>query len=206
MKKRIYLFDFDKTLTDEDSIFLLWKYAFKKKKCHFLSFAMRMVRGSFKYIIHGFNFTMIKNEMVSVIGYFSDDELRAFVRYVYNEHILKDGVEFFNSIDNSSYKMLVSASPINYLKYLDEFFDFDCIIGTDLNDDLTLSGKNNRSYEKVRRIRNHLREVNIEIDYDSSCAFSDSYKADRPMLEMVKNRYLINSDLKIDGYNNFHWI
>ncbi len=205
MKKKVILFDFDKTLTDEDSIFLLWKYAFSKKKTNIFVFGFKMIKGFFKYLFTGLNFIMIKNEMCSVLKYFNEDELEEFVDYIYKNHILQDGVDYFKTFDDDSYKMLVSASPINYLKYLDKYFDFDMIMGTNLNKEYQVVGKNNKSSEKVRRIRNHLREKDISIEYEISLAFSDSFKDDRPMLQLVKNRYLINSDIEKKGFNNLNW-
>lgn len=205
MNKKVILFDFDKTLTDEDSIFLLWKYAFSKKKTNIFVFGFKMIKGFFKYLFTGLNFIMIKNEMCSVLKYFNEDELEEFVDYIYKNHILQDGVDYFKTFDDDSYKMLVSASPINYLKYLDKYFDFDMIMGTNLNKEYQVVGKNNKSSEKVRRIRNHLREKDISIEYEISLAFSDSFKDDRPMLQLVKNRYLINSDIQKKGFNNLNW-
>lgn len=205
MKQKIILFDFDKTLTDKDSIFLLWKYAFSKKKTNRIIFLLKMIKGFFKYLFTFGDFLMIKNEMTSVLSLFTEDELREFVDYIYENHILKDGVKYFNNLDKDAYKMLVSASPINYLKYLDKYFNFDTIIGTNLDEDFKVLGKNNKSSEKVKRIRKDLKNHNYSIDYDNSMAFSDSYKDDRPMLLLVKNRFLINSDIEKDGYNNLIW-
>lgn len=205
MKKTIVMFDFDKTLTDKDSIILLWQYAFKKKKTNIFVFIAKMIKGFFKYIFSGMNFLMIKNELCSCLKYFNEIELEEFVDFVYNNHILKDGVNYYNNIDKNSYRMLVSASPVNYLVYLKKYFDFDVIIGTDLNSDYKVVGKNNKSSEKVRRIRNNLRENDLSIDYEKSMAFSDSYKDDLPMLLLAKNRYLINSDVKKRGFNYLNW-
>lgn len=205
MKKQIILFDFDKTLTDDDSIFLLWKYAFSKKKTNYFKFILQMIKGFFKFLFSGFNFLMFKNELCSVLKYFNDEELKEFIDYIYEEHIYKDGVEEFNNLPKDSYKMLVSASPINYLKFVDKYFDFDLIIGTNLDNEYNVLGKNNKSTEKVKRIKKHLLEMDFNIDYENSSAFSDSFKDDRPMLMLVKNRFLINSDVEKRGYKNLNW-
>lgn len=205
MKKQIILFDFDKTLTDDDSIFLLWKYAFSKKKTNYFKFILQMIKGFFKFLFSGFNFLMFKNELCSVLKYFNDEELKEFIDYIYEEHIYKDGVEEFNNLPKDSYKMLVSASPINYLKFVDKYFDFDLIIGTNLDNEYNVLGKNNKSTEKVKRIKKHLLEMDFNIDYENSSSYSDSFKDDRPMLMLVKNRFLINSDVEKRGYKNLNW-
>lgn len=205
MKKQIILFDFDKTFTDNDSIFLLWKYAFSKRKTNYFKFIFKMIRGFFKFLFSGFNFLMFKNEMCSVLKYFNDDELEKFIDYIYEKHIYKDAIDEFNNLPKDSYRILASASPINYLNFLDKYFNFDLILGTNLDENYNVLGKNNKNTEKVKRIRKHLLDVNISIDYEKSKAYSDSFKADRPMLMLVKNRYLINSKVKKRGYTNLNW-
>lgn len=203
MKKKVFLFDFDKTLTDEDSIFLLWKYAIKNKKVTRFFYYRNMLAGGIKYL-GSKDFRDIKNRMCMVLNYLTDEDLELFVDYLYNNHILKEGEEYFNNLEDG-YKMLVSASPTNYLKYVKKYFDFDVIMGTDLDVNFKIMGKNNKHQEKVRRINEYLKDIEIEIDYENSSGFSDSYSDDKPMLEMVKNRYLINSDKDIEGYNNLTW-
>lgn len=204
MKKKVFLFDFDKTLTDEDSIFLLWEYAIENKKISRINYYWTMFLGALKYIFTLDNFKHMKNAMCSVLKYLSEEDLKNFAAYIYNNHILKEGEEYFNNL-GEGYKMLVSASPINYLKYMDKYFAFDVIMGTNLDSNFKIVGENNKQEAKVRRIDEYLKEKNIEIDYEISEGYSDSYSADRPMLEMVKNRYLINSDKREEGYINLSW-
>ncbi|MGO1580729.1 MAG: HAD family hydrolase [Peptoniphilaceae bacterium] len=203
MKKEILLFDFDKTLTKEDTIVLLWKYAVMKKKVSQLFYYQKVVKASYKYMRKR-NFKHFKNQICQILHYFSEKELIEFTDYVYNNYMLKDGLDYFNNL-HRDYSMLVSASPITYLKYFKKYLDFDVIIGTELDKDFNLLGENNKSFEKVLRINKHLSDMNFEIDYEKSKAFSDSFSADRPMLELVKNRYLINSNKKIPGYTNLIW-
>ncbi|WP_036730024.1 HAD family hydrolase [Peptoniphilus mikwangii] len=203
MKKQILLFDFDKTLTRKDSILILWEYAVKIDKISKLYFYKNIISSMNSYLIIKDRITF-KNKICSVLNYFSESELEKFAEYVYTNYMLTDGIKYFNSLDRD-YAMLVSASPITYLKYFKKYLNFDIIIGTELDENFLLKGENNRFTEKVKRINNHLTNLGYEIDYDNSCAFSDSYSSDRPMLEMVKNRYLINSNKKFNGYNNLTW-
>ena len=52
-------------------------------------------------------------------------------------------------------------------------------------------GKNCKNAEKVVRLNIVLKQLDLEIDYDNSYAYSDSLH-DIPMLKMVKNRIRIN--------------
>ncbi|RVU54318.1 HAD family hydrolase [Anaerosphaera multitolerans] len=204
MKTRVFLFDFDKTLTDEDSIFLLWEYAIKMKRISRFYYIGKMILGAFKYIFSLGNFKYMKTEMCSVLKYLSEEDLKNFVDYIYENHILKEGEVYFNNL-GEGYKMLVSASPINYLKYITKYLNFDVVIGTELDENFKLVGENNKHRAKVKRIQEHLGKVGIEIDYEISEGYSDSYSADRPMLEMVNHRYLINSKVREEGYKNLSW-
>ncbi|CDZ74615.1 HAD-superfamily hydrolase, subfamily IB [Peptoniphilus sp. ING2-D1G] len=203
MKKTIALFDFDKTLTDTDSIILIWQYALKNKKVDKLFYYKKLLMGSVGYLSKS-NFKVFKSNICQVINYLSEDELKDFAKYVYENHMLSDGIKYLNSL-SVDYKMLVSASPINYLKYFYEYLDFDVIIGTELDENCNLLKENNKSQEKVKVIKEHLSSKKIEIDYENSMAFSDSYKDDKPMLSLVKNRFLINSRVKDPEYTNLNW-
>ncbi|WBW49584.1 HAD family hydrolase [Peptoniphilus equinus] len=201
---RLALFDFDKTLTTEDTMAILWRYFFRtKRRRDVLSCVGGVARGGLSYIHKG-DFNAFKGDMVQILRHFSEGELEAFADYVYGNHMLHDGVAALKALD-VEYKMLVSASPINYLKYFAKYLDFDVIIGTDLDSYYRIEGTNNKGYEKVRRIQAHLKSKGLTIDYDRSMAFSDSYKADRPMLELVANRYLINSKVQKPGYDHLTW-
>ncbi|MDO5041068.1 MAG: HAD family hydrolase [Peptoniphilus sp.] len=203
MKKTIALFDFDKTLTDTDSIILIWRYAIENKKVSKSFYYKKIIVGSAGYLFKS-DFKIFKSSICQVINRFSEDDLKDFAKYVYENHMLKDGIEYLNSL-SADYKMLVSASPINYLKYFYDYLDFDMIIGTELDENCNVLHENNKSYEKVRIIKEHLAQREIEIDYENSMAFSDSYKDDKPMLSMVKNRFLINSKIRDPQYVNLNW-
>ncbi|WP_019131894.1 HAD family hydrolase [Peptoniphilus obesi] len=203
MIKKIAFFDFDKTLTDQDTIILLWKFAMDKNMISKTYYYKMILSGGINYL-KKFNFDDFKSSVCQIFHHFSEEDLEEFVDYVYKNHMLKDGLEFLSNLE-VDYKMLVSASPINYLKYFNKYLDFDKIIGTKLDIYCNILDGNNKHNLKVKRIKEHLEEENIEIDYENSLAFSDSYNHDRPMLELVKNRFLINSRKKVSGYTNLYW-
>lgn len=202
MKGKILLFDFDKTLTTDDTIVLFIKYFLKKKKLKYTSTIAFILKGGLKYLSSR-DVKLLKNEVCRKFKYFSEDEFIEFVDYVYKNHMLKEGLDFLEN-EKRDLALLVSASPINYLKYFKKYLQFDEIIGTELDENFNVL-ENNKGVEKVRRIKSYLKDIDFEIDYDISMGFSDSYNADRPMLEMVKNRFLINSKKHIPEYNNLYW-
>lgn len=205
MKRKVVLYDFDKTVVDCESIVELYKYAYKNKKINIFKSLLDLSAAYIKAKLNS-DFTIMKNQMVSVIKYFTEDELQDFVtNYLYPKFFFKEFEEEFSSYDEDSIKILCSASATNYLIYVGELFPFDYIIGTDLDDDYKLSRGNNKKDIKVKNIKEILERDGIEIDYENSLAYSDSYKDDKYMLRMVKNRFLINSKVNKKGYVNLFW-
>ncbi|MDU5571029.1 MAG: HAD family hydrolase [Peptoniphilus harei] len=205
MKRKVVLYDFDKTLVDCESIVELYKYAYKNKKINIFKSLLDLSAAYIKAKLNS-DFTIMKNQMVSVIKYFTEDELQDFVtKYLYPKFFFKEFEEEFSSYDEDSIKILCSASATNYLIYVGELFPFDYIIGTDLDNDYKLCRGNNKKDIKVKNIKEILERDGIEIDYENSLAYSDSYKDDKYMLRMVKNRYLINSKVNKKGYVNLTW-
>ena len=205
MKRKVVLYDFDKTVLDCESIVELYKYAYKNKKINIFKSLLNLSAAYIKAKLNS-DFTIMKNQMVSVIKYFTEDELQDFVtNYLYPKFFFKEFKEEFSSYDEDSIKILCSASATNYLIYVGELFPFDYIIGTDLDNDYKLCRGNNKKDIKVKNIKEILERDGIEIDYENSLAYSDSYKDDKYMLRMVKNRYLINSKVNKKGYVNLTW-
>lgn len=205
MKRKVVLYDFDKTVVDCESIVELYKYAYKNKKINIFKSLLNLSAAYIKAKLNS-DFTIMKNQMVSVIKYFTEDELQDFVtNYLYPKFFFKEFEEEFSSYDEDSIKILCSASATNYLIYVGELFPFDYIIGTDLDNDYKLCRGNNKKDIKVININEILEREGIEIDYENSLAYSDSYKDDKYMLRMVKNRYLINSKVNKKGYVNLTW-
>lgn len=205
MKRKVVLYDFDKTVLDCESIVELYKYAYKNKKINIFKSLLNLSAAYLKAKLNS-DFTIMKNQMVSVVKSFTEDELEDFVtNYLYPKFFFKEFEEEFSSYDEDSIKILCSASATNYLIYVGELFPFDYIIGTDLDNDYKLCRGNNKKDIKVKNINEILERDGIEIDYENSLAYSDSYKDDKYMLRMVKNRYLINSKVNKKGYVNLTW-
>ncbi len=205
MKRKLALYDFDKTVVDCESIVELYKYGFKNKK---IKFARTMGGLASAYIRSKLasDFNIMKNQMVSIIKYFTEDELKDFVTdYLFPKFFFVEFEDEFYSHDEDTIKILCSASATPYLKYVKDLYPFDYIIGTDLGSDYKLTRGNNKKGVKVKNIRDLLAEEGIEIDYENSSAYSDSYDDDKYMLRMTKNRFLINSKVKKKGYENLSW-
>ena len=205
MKRKLALYDFDKTVVDCESIVELYKYGFKNKKIKFFR-TMAGLGSAYIRSKLASDFDIMKNQMVSIIKYFSEDELRNFVTdYLFPKFFFVEFEEEFYSHDEDTIKILCSASATSYLKYVKDVYPFDYILGTDLGSDYKLTRGNNKKDVKVKNIKDLLAQEGIEIDYENSCGYSDSYKDDKYMLRMAKNRFLINSKVNKKGYENLSW-
>lgn len=205
MKKKLALYDFDKTVVDCESIVELYKYGFKNKKINIFKTFGELSCAYIKSKIKS-DFDIMKTQMVSIIKYFSEDELKSFVTdYLYPKFFFKEFEENFNCHDKDTIKILCSASASPYLKYVKEIYDFDYIIGTELDENYKLTKGNNKKNIKVDNIKRLLDKKDIDIDYENSSAYSDSYKDDKYMLRLAKNRFLINSKVNKKGYCNLNW-
>lgn len=205
MKKTVYLFDFDQTIISKDSIFLLWQYAIQKRPYLFTYFPYKVVGGQIAYRSKK-DFRHMKNALLSVLKYLSDEELKDFVHnYLYPKYFFKEVFTRFEDFDKEGVKVLVSASAINYLQYVGDILPFDYIIGTELDNNFRMLGENNKDGEKVKNILKLFQQEGLEIDYDSSHAYSDSYRHDHYMMELVRHRYLINSKVHQEGYEHLTW-
>lgn len=205
MKRKLALYDFDKTVVDCESIVELYKYGFKNKKIKFFRTMAGLVSAYIRSKLAS-DFDIMKNQMVSIIKYFSEDELRDFVTdYLFPKFFFVEFEDEFYSLDEDTIKILCSASATPYLKYVKDLYPFDYILGTDLGDDYKLTRGNNKKDVKVKNIKDLLAQEGIEIDYENSCGYSDSYKDDKYMLRMAKNRFLINSKVNKKGYGNLSW-
>lgn len=205
MKRKLALYDFDKTLVNCESIVELYKYGLKNKKINILNTFGGLASAYIKAKVKS-DFDIMKTQMVSIIKYFSEDELKSFVTdYLYPKFFFEEFEDNFNSYDKDTIKILCSASASPYLKYVKELYDFDYIIGTELDENYNLTSGNNKKDIKVKNIKRLLDKKDIDIDYENSSAYSDSYKDDKYMLRLVKNRFLINSKVNKKGYYNLNW-
>lgn len=205
MKRKVALYDFDKTVVACESIVELYKYAYKNKKINIFKNLWKLAVAYIKSKLNS-DFEIMKNQMVSIIKYLTEDDLQDFVtNYLYPNFFFKEFEDEFSSYEEDTVKILCSASATNYLIYVGELFPFDYIIGTDLDQDYKLYRGNNKKDTKVKNIKEILERDGIEIDYENSLAYSDSYKDDKYMLRLAKNRFLINSKVNKRGYANLSW-
>lgn len=208
MKKKFALFDVDKTLIAGDSMFDLMFWTWKKHPSSIIPSIFNVGIGIIKYIFTGLkDIRPLKNGIFYVVKYLKEEEIAQFAKEVlYDKRLYADALnELKHHRENGSFILLVSASPEIYLKHFSKLIPSDHTIGTLIDEKGRIINENCKSFEKVCRINNWLKETDLEIDYESSVGYSDSFSADEPMLKLAKTRYLINSDKRIEGYKNLEW-
>lgn len=205
MKQKIALFDFDRTVISKDSIFILYDVTARKIPGFRAKLYKELVTGSLFRSPKAVK-KNVKNSFLSMLSYYTEDEIKAFVYEDVMAYAFKEAVDEIYALKAAGYYLLlVSASVEDYLKYVADVLPFDHIIGTKTDEDFEMVGDNNKHAKKVDNILAHLTEKGMEIDYENSVAYSDSLAADRPMMELVKTRYLINNKTDAEGYLHLNW-
>ena len=203
--KKFAIFDFDKTITDRDSIKILWKTYGKKMGARFILQGISIGISFIGYKFTG-DFNPTKNKMAKIFDYLTEEDIDEFVNEVLPKYYYKDALEELEELKKDGFELLlVSASYENYMKKVGDNLGFDFVIGTRLGRLNELIGNNNRREEKVARIESYLENTNEAIDYDNSRSYSDSYRDDKYMMELTANRYLINSNVREEGFRNLVW-
>lgn len=203
--KKYAIFDFDKTITDRDSIKILWDTYGKNMGSQYYLQGISIGASFIGYKFTG-NFNPTKNKMAKIFDYMREEDIEEFVNEVLPKYYYKDALEEIKYLKEQGYTLLlVSASYENYMKKVGENLGFDHVIGTRLGRLNELIGDNNRREEKVARIESYLEEIEESIDYENSRSYSDSYRDDRYMMELTAEKYLINSQVREEGYKNLVW-
>lgn len=203
--KKYAIFDFDKTITDRDSIKILWQTYGKNMGSQYYLQGISIGASFIGYKFTG-NFNPTKNKMAKIFDYMTEEDIEEFVNEVLPKYYYKDALEEIKYLKEDGYTLLlVSASYENYMKKVGENLGFDHVIGTRLGRLNELIGDNNRREEKVARIESYLEKIEESIDYENSRSYSDSYRDDRYMMELTAEKYLINSQVREEGYKNLVW-
>lgn len=195
MKSKFAFWDVDHTFLRGDSMLLFLWYGLRKKPLTVYRIAVVL----WKTLCCKFGLMTVekaKSSFFYVIASFSDSDLEHFFDTQLRTRIYPDAYEELRRLKMEGFQiLLVSASPYAYLKFFKKLQEVDFVIGTELmrrNDYYVplVQGLNCKGEEKVERIRRYLDDSCQSIDYDNSCAYSDSL-SDLPMFRLVRNRYLI---------------
>ncbi|KIL09000.1 UNVERIFIED_ORG: HAD family hydrolase [Clostridium botulinum] len=198
--KKIAIFDIDYTITKKETLMEFFKY-YIKKDIRAIRFLPRAIYCGGMYLLKFYDEKMVKEKFLKFIDGISEDELDKIVESFYTEKLsnllYSDAMDMMKKLKAEGYDIyLISASPEFYINKFYSVKEVDRVIGTKFkfNDGKFLrqmDGINCKGEEKVRRLKEVLKEEKIEVDFKESYMFSDSL-SDKPLLDLVGKPYLIN--------------
>lgn len=177
----INAYDFDGTIYDGDSSFDFYLYSLKRNKLVLLQLPIQL-GAAILYLLKIYDKTKFKEKIFSFVKRIDTD---VYVKdfWIKNKSKIKEW--YLKQKDTSD--VIVSASPEFLLKPLEKEMNFK-VIGTIVN---KKTGKfeslNCHDFEKIKR---------YEEQYNKKIKrfYSDSIKADRPMLEYAEEAYLVEKN------------
>ncbi|MNM82325.1 haloacid dehalogenase-like hydrolase [compost metagenome] len=195
MKTKFAFWDVDYTFVRGDSMLLFLWYGLRKKPLTVYRFPLVLWK-TLCFKLGFMSAERAKSAFFYAIASLSDSDLELFFDTQLRPRIYQEAYEELRRLKKEGYQiLLVSASPYAYLKFFKKLPEVDFVIGTELirkNDRYVplVQGLNCKGEEKVKQIRHFLDDSCQSIDYDNSCAYSDSL-SDLPMFRLVRNRYLL---------------
>lgn len=211
--KKLGIFDVDYTLTKKETLIQLYLFMLKKDP-KLLKYIPRTI---FTGILYGMGICSAgksKETFIKFLDGINEDKMKNLVKEFYEERLskilYKDAIDTIKKLKSQGCIIyLISASPEVYLNELYNIKEVDKIIGTKLKIEngvyrSSIEGSNNKGEEKVKRLREVLKEENIQVDFENSYMFSDSL-ADLPLFNLVGNPYLINSKKKYNNIKRLQW-
>lgn len=185
--KKLYLFDFDGTLTHKDTMFLYLKFYNPQK--YFWSFA-KHIPLFILVKLHLLNAERVKKSFISSVLKGQKEiaiqkKSLAFFDAFFSKIMRKNALDFFEKIDrNNTDSFLVTASLGIWAKPFADHLGMKLLATEALFEDGVFTGffksKNNNGKEKVKRI---LKEIE-GLKYDKIIAFGDT-SGDLPMLSFA---------------------
>ena len=198
--KKLAIFDIDYTITKKETLMELFKYAIKKDKKN-LRFLPRAIYCGIMYAIGIYDERKVKETFLRFIDGIKEEELAELVKEFYDERLKNilydDALKMMKKLKNEGYDIyLISASPEFYVNEFYNIKEVDKVIGTKFGFEngtfvRKMVGNNCKGEEKVRRLKEVLKDEKIDVDFKESYMFSDSL-SDKPLLDLVGKPYLIN--------------
>ncbi|OCA96829.1 HAD family hydrolase [Clostridium beijerinckii] len=198
--KKLAIFDIDYTITKKETLMELFKYVIKKDKKN-LRFLPRAIYCGIMYAIGLYDERKVKETFLRFIDGIKEEELAELVKEFYDERLKNilydDALKMMKKLKNEGYDIyLISASPEFYVNEFYNIKEVDKVIGTKFGFEngtfvRKIVGNNCKGEEKVRRLKEVLKDEKIEVDFKESYMFSDSL-SDKPLLDLVGKPYLIN--------------
>ena len=191
MNRKLYIFDFDGTLTKKDTLFDFLKFSFPKVYFfNYLLFIPLFVVSKLKIIDAGFVKEMFISKFLKGKSYVEINQLaQNYFEKNHQELIYSKADEYIKSLSNYNDKFIVSASVDFWIQPFADYYEMGLICTKAKYDEQGFySGyfaSPNCNYQE-KRIRIE-KEINLSL-YDEIIAFGDT-KGDAAMFEIASERY-----------------
>ena len=176
-------YDFDETIYNGDSSVDFYKYCLRRKK-KVLMYLPIQVWGAFLYGIKKIDKTEFKEKVFSFLK--GIDSIDEYVEDFWNGH--KKKIKDWYLKQKEATDVIISASPEFLLKPMEKYLGVKVIASKVEKKTGRFTGKNCHDYEKITRFEKEYPKKKIKAFY------TDSMKADYPMMEYAEEAYLVTKE------------
>lgn len=211
--KKLAIFDVDYTLTKKETLFEFYKFMVKKNPKIIMKLP-KIITAGVLFVFKILDAGSAKEMFISFIDGIKEDEMKQYVKEFYNTKLSKilyvDAINTMKKLKSEGYDIyLISASAEFYLNELYNIKEVDKIIGTRFTCEegafkRKIIGENCKGEEKVKRLKEVLKEEKIDVDFKESYMFSDSL-SDMPLFKLVGHPYLVNPKKRDDNIEALNW-
>ena len=206
MKKKLIVYDFDKTIYSGESGTNFFTYYLKKYPLKAILFGLTYLKEVLLYLVKITDLKRLKERFFIFLESHSNEEIEKIVDGFWKEYGKKmyswTQKELEKNKKEADMVIVTSATPLFLLERLIPEMGYDMVFGTEFQGDgkekfiAEIKGENNKGMEKVRKLNKWAKENDIE--YEIIKFYSDSL-ADKPLYDIADKKYWIKKRKKLEG-------
>ena len=206
MKKKLIVYDFDKTIYSGESGTNFFTYYLKKYPLKAILFGLTYLKEVLLYLVKITDLKRLKERFFIFLESHSNEEIEKIVDGFWKEYGKKmyswTQKELEENKKEADMVIVTSATPLFLLERLIPEMGYDMVFGTEFQWDgkekiiAEIKGENNKGMEKVRKLNKWAKENDIE--YEIIKFYSDSL-ADKPLYDIADKKYWIKKGKKLEG-------
>ena len=206
MKKKIIVYDFDKTIYDGETGVNFPTFYLKKYPLKSILFLIKYSKDLLFYLIKIINLTTLKERYFEFLETHSRQEIEQLVADFWEtkKHKIYPWIKSELEKNKKECEMVIvsSASPLFLIEKFLLSLGYDKVFGTNFVNDnketfiAKIDGENNKGDEKVKKLNEWAKQNDFE--YEITEFYSDSL-ADKPLYDISKKTYWIKNGVKLDG-------
>ena len=206
MKKKLIVYDFDKTIYGGESGTNFFTYYLRNYPLKGLLFGLTYLKEVLFYLIKITDLKRLKERFFIFLESHSNEEIEKIVDGFWKEYGKKmynwTQEELQENKKEADMVIVTSATPLFLLERLIPEMGYDMVFGTEFQGDgeekfiAEIKGENNKGMEKVKKLNKWAKENNIE--YEIIKFYSDSL-ADKPLYDIAEKKYWIKKGKKLEG-------